>query len=165
MNDSLVRPFTAQEVERALFMMGLCKAPGPDGFMAGFCQTHWETVGPSGTNAVLDFLNGGQLPNAMNQTTIMLIPKTKHPQDLKNFRPIYLCNVIYKICSKVLANRLRTLLDDIIFVEQSTFVPGWLITDIVLVVYECTHYLKRKKGKTGACAIRLDMAKAYDRVE
>lgn len=59
MNELLESPFTAREVEKALFMMGANKAPGPDGFNAGFYQVHWETVGPSVTNAVLDFLNGG----------------------------------------------------------------------------------------------------------
>jgi hypothetical protein len=87
-------------------MMGAHKAPGPDGFTAGFYQTHWDTVGPSVTRAVLNFLNGGHLLETINQTTIVLISKVKHPQDLKNFRPISLCNVIYKLCSKVLANRL-----------------------------------------------------------
>jgi hypothetical protein len=64
-----------------------------------------------------------------------------------------------------MANRLRCGLDDIISLEQSAFVPGRLITDTVLVAYECIHYLQNKKGKTGACAIKLDMAKAYDQVE
>ena len=71
----------------------------------------------------------------------------KHPQEMKDFRPISFCNVVYKICSKVLANRLRGFLDDIVAEEQSAFVPGHLNTDNVLVAYECTHYLKRKKGK------------------
>lgn len=150
---------------RVLFMMGANKAPGPDGFTAGFLQYHWDTLGPSITAAVLDFLNGGTMPEAINQTTIVLIPKVKNPQDIKQFRLISLCNVIYKLCSKVLANRLRGFLDDIISEEQSASVPGRLITDNILIAYECTHYLKRKKGKTGACAIKLGMTKAYDRVE
>jgi hypothetical protein len=122
-------------------------------------------LGPTITSAVLDFLNGGAMPEAINQTTIVLIPKVKNQQDVKQFRPISLCNVIYKLCSEVLANRLRGFLDDIISEEQSAFVPGILITDNILIAYECTHYLKRKKGKIGACAIKLDMAKAYDQVE
>ena len=65
----------------------------------------------------------------------------------------------------MITHRLRRVLDDIISEEQSTFVLGRLITDTVLVVYEHIHYLKKKKGKTGACAVQLDMVKAYDRVE
>lgn len=113
----------------------------------------------------LEFLNGGDMPEMVNSTVLVLIPKVKNPQELPQFRPIALCNVLYKICSKVIANRLRLVLDDIISEEQSAFVPGWLITDNVLVAYENIHYLKKKKGKTGAYAVKLDMAKAYDRVE
>jgi len=105
------------------------------------------------------------MPDGVNKTTICLIPKVKGPQEMKQFRPISLCNVIYKICSKVLANWIRPFLDDIVSKEQSAFVPGRLIMDNVLIAYECTHYLTRKKGKAGACAIKLDMTKAYDNVE
>ena len=165
MNVRLTRPYSATEVETALQMMGANNAPGPDGFTARFYQLHWDLIGKEVTTAVLNFLNGGTLPADINHTTIVLIPKTRNPQGMTEFRPISLCNVLYKICSKVLALRLREFLDEIISEEQSAFVPGRLITDNVLISYECIHYLKRRKGKNGACAIKLDMAKAYDPVE
>lgn len=104
-------------------------------------------MGAGITAAVLNFLNGGMLPNEVNHATIVLIPKMRNPQVMKEFRPISLCNVLYKIGSKILALRLREFLDEIISDEQSAFVPGRLITDNVLIAYECIHYLKRKKGK------------------
>ena len=57
--------------------------------------------------AVLDFLNNGNMLPEINHTNIVLIPKVKNPEKMSNFRPISLCNVIYKIMSKVLANRLK----------------------------------------------------------
>ena len=72
----------------------------------GFFQLHWDLVGPHVCEAVLNFLNGGELPVDLNLTTIVLIPKVRNLVEMKQFRPISLCNVLYKICSKVLANRL-----------------------------------------------------------
>lgn len=161
----LERPFTEEEVEAALFRMAPNKAPGMDGFNDGFYQTHWQLIKPCVVSAVLGFLNGGEIPVEVNQTILVLIPKVNNLQDLSQFRPISLCNVLYKLCSKTMANRLRLILDDVISEEQSAFVPGRLITDNVLIAYECIHYLRHKKGKTGDCAIKLDMAKAYDHVE
>jgi hypothetical protein len=165
MNESLTTEFSSEEVKRAVFMMHPNKSLGPGGFTTGFYQRHWELVGPDISTAALSFLNSGEMAEVVNSTIPILIPKVKDPQDLTHFRPISLCNVLYKIYSKVIANRLRTVLNELISEEQSAFVPGRLITDNVLVAYECIHCLKQKKGKVGDCAVKLDMAKAYDRVE
>ena len=123
MCDFVEQPFLPEEVEMALFQMGPSKAPGPDGFTAGFFQRHWALVKDSVLSAVLGFLNRGEMSNEVNKTVLVLIPKVTNPQELTQFRPISLCNVLYKICSKAMANRLRGVLDDIISEEQSAWPP------------------------------------------
>ena len=146
--------------------MHLNKAPGPDGMNALFYQTFWAHVGDDVTDKVLNMLNNVDNIGAVNETHIVLIPKKKHCESPADYRPISLCNVLYKLVSKVLANRMKIVLPMVIHETQSGFVPGRLITDNVLVAYECFHFLRKKKtGKKGYLGLKLDMSKAYDRVE
>lgn len=118
------------------------------------------------TEAVRSFLKSDEKIKQVNCTHVALIPKVKTPQHMAQLRPISLCNVIYKIGSKVLANRLKPLLHHFISPYQSAFVPGRLISDNSLMAFEIAHFLKRRKdGKVGYGALKLDMSKAYDRVE
>ena len=106
------------------------------------------------------------MPFGLNDTYICLIPKVRSPQKITEYCPISLCNVVYKIVAKVLANRLKGVLSEVISDAQSAFVPGRQITDNVIAAFEVMHCInQRRKGKEGLVAIKLDMSKAYDRVE
>jgi hypothetical protein len=166
MNEKLTAPFSVEEVKKAAFSVGDYKAPGPNGLHAIFYKKFWNICGTEITEEILQAMNTGIIPEGWNDTTVVLIPKTEAPDLVTQFRPISLCNVIYKIISKMLAARLKEILPDIISPMQSAFVPGRLITDNVLVAYESIHSIKNKRsGNSGACAVKLDMHKAYDRVE
>lgn len=97
---------------------------------------------------------------------IVLMPKGNNPECIKDHRPISLCNVIYKVISKILVNRLRPLLDELISETQSAFIPGRLITDNAIIAFECFHKIQHSKNHRDThCAYKLDLAKAYDRVD
>ena len=165
-NDTLLQEFTKEEVKMALDSIGDLKAPGPDGMPAIFYKHYWDLIGDQVTQEVLQVLNGEDIPNGWNDTNVALIPKVKNPEQMKDLRPISLCNVIYKLISKVLANRLKPILQEIIAPNQSAFVPGRLITDNILLAYEVNHFIQNKRNSTvGYAALKLDMSKAYDRVE
>ena len=166
MNSMLVKEFQAGEVHKALKQMYPLKAPGPDGMPPLFFQKFWSTVGGVVTKTVLDLLNLGITPPKFNDTHIVLVPKTNSPKRVTEYRPISLCNVIYKLASKTLANRLKKILPSVISDTQSAFVNGRLITENVLVAFETMHQINLKKsGAKGEMTLKLDMSKAYDRVE
>lgn len=166
MNADLVKDITMDEVHLALKQMHPSKAPGPDGFSPCFYQYFWPLVGNDVVEAVRCFLGSDEKIKSLNCTHVALIPKVKLPQSMNQLRPISLCNVLYKIGSKVLANRLKPLLTQFISPFQSAFVPGRLISDNSLIAFEIAHFLKKRRdGKVGFGALKLDMSKAYDRVE
>ncbi|KAL5572899.1 hypothetical protein UlMin_022496 [Ulmus minor] len=165
LNDQLDLAFGPDDVREAVFQMAPSKSPGADGMSALFYQRFWPVVGEDVTEACLGFTNRGLPLGNINETIITLIPKIKNPSRITEFRPISLCNVLYKIISKMLANRLRKVMNYIISVEQSAFIPGRLISDNAIIGFECLHAIKRRKTKKNHLALKLDMEKAYDRVE
>ena len=166
MNSTLTQEFHAMEVEKALKQMHPLTTPGPGGMPPLFYHNFWPIVKSIVIHTALDFLNYGASPLKFHDTHNVLISKTKNPEKVMNYRPISLCNVAYKMSSKVVANRMKLMLQEIIGENQSAFVVECLITDNVLVAHEMmNHISKKRKGKCGEMTIKLDMSKAYDRVK
>jgi hypothetical protein len=158
--------FTALEVQEAIRNLKANSAPGPDGLSTLFYQTYCDTIGPEVIDYALKILNEEGSILSINHTLMSLIPKVNSPTKPSNYRPISLCNVILKIITKTIANRIKQILPNIVNDFQSSFLPGRLITDNSLIVFETFHYIKKPRKKNNDyVGIKLDMAKAYDNLE
>lgn len=165
-NLNLTGEFTLEELKTTVFSMHPNKAPGLDGYIPIFYQKNWNMI----KTDLLRFLNNClKNPNYLadiNNTIITLIPKINQPYKIKDYRPISLCNVLYRIFSKLLANRLKPLLDDLISPFQNAFVKHRQISDNSIIVKEIMHNMnKKKKGLNDIMAIKVDMHKAFDQLE
>ncbi|GMI83381.1 hypothetical protein HRI_002007400 [Hibiscus trionum] len=166
MNSDLEKNFEEKKILHAIKSMSPLKACGEDGLGAIFYQRFWNIIGRDITNFCLATLRGEEIISRINHTHIALIPKIKDPSSMSNFRPISLCNVLYKIIAKVIANRFQKVLHLCVDEAQSAFIPGRLISDNIVAAYETLHSMKnRRMGRKGYFALKLDMSKAYDRVE
>lgn len=165
-NVVLTRRNTNEEIKEDLMQMAPLKSPSPNGFNANFIQAYWHVVGTEVSSMTLNFLNYGIFDKYINQNFIVLIPKINSLTTASDFKPISLYNVIYKLISKTIANKLKLILPSIISHTQSAFISKRLISNNVIVAYEALHIIKsRKKCHIGHMVVKLDISKAYDRVE
>ncbi|XP_021721866.1 uncharacterized protein LOC110689389 [Chenopodium quinoa] len=161
----LLAPFTVEEIKHAMFSIGDEKSPGLDAFPSAFFKTHWNRVGDQVIKAVQFFFAHGYLLKDWNRTFLVLLPKIDHPELISQFRPIGLCNVVYKCIAKCLSHRLRGVLPSLISEFQNAFVPGRLMSDNCSMVHELISFMNASKAmKRFYAALKLDMNKAYDSV-
>ena len=153
-----------KEVRRAITGMGSFKAPGPDSFPTYFFKTYWEIIRDNVWRLVVEAFRVGSLDPSLVETLIVLIPKGEQPVILHDFHPISLCNVVYKVITKVLVNRLRPYLQNIISPLQNSYILGRCAIDNMIVAQEVLHYMHKTKIKKGVVAFKIDLEKTYDRV-
>jgi hypothetical protein len=149
----------------AISALGFNKALWLDGMTSLFYKSYWPIVKNSVISYVQSFFRGGFLLKEFNHTNIALIPKKDNPNLVHHFRPISLTNFNYKIISKILSNRFKPILQNIISPNQSAFLKGRSIHDNTILAHEMFHSMKQKKGNGGYMALKLDMEKAFDSME
>ncbi|GJS23740.1 uncharacterized protein Tco_0452372 [Tanacetum coccineum] len=160
----MVRNVSDAEIKSALFSMSDDKAPGPDGFTAAFFKKAWDIVGDNFSCAIRDFFSNGKLLREVNHTIIALIPKVTTPCKINDYRPISCCNITFKCISKIIANRIKGDLGDLVSINQSAFVPGRRISDNILLTQELMRNYHRNCGPP-RCSFKVDIQKAYDTVD
>ena len=154
-----------EEIATALWSLKAFKALRPDGLHAGFFQRFWLTVGDSVKEEIRKVFLSRKILDYLNSTSIVLIPKIQCPESINNYRPISLCNSVYKIITKIIVGRLRPYLDKLIGPCQRAFVPGRRGVDNTIIVQELIHTMGKTKGRGGYMALKIDLEKAYDKLE
>lgn len=162
--DMLTASVSAKEIRGALFSMPNDKSPGPDGYTSEFYKQAWDIIGAEFVLAVKSFFEKGFLPKGVNTTILALIPKKLEAKEMKDYRPISCCNVIYKVISKIIANRLKHVLPNFIAGNQSAFVKDRLLIENLLLATELVKDY-HKDTISGRCAIKIDISKAFDSVQ
>lgn len=162
--DALLAQVTLEEVHKAVCSMKSYKAPGPDGFQPIFFKHLWELVKTDLLILVQQAFERGYFETCLSKILIVLHPKVDQPLRFKELRPISLCNVTYKMITKVVVQRLRPYLDELIGSLQSSFIPDRGTKDNAILAQEVVHYMHHSKSKQGTIAFKIDLEKAYDRV-
>lgn len=161
-NSRLLKPFSKDEIINAIWKMEPDKAPGLDGFSIHFYRICWDIIKANMFRMIKGFLQNAKVGGSTNSTFTMLIPKEANPVAFDRFRPNLLCNASYKILFKLLANRIKLLVEKIISPNQGSFVKGSHILDNVILVQEIIHSSHQRQEQ--GMLIKLDMSNSFDRV-
>lgn len=156
---------TKDEVRCIIQSMHPTKILGSDGLPAFFFQSCWDFIKSDIMNVIFRFFSTASFLPGVNDTVFSLIPKKIDCEGPADYCPISLCNVLYKVVAKILANRIWFILDNLVSENQYAFVPGRQIFDNYVTTQELFSSMKLKKGKESFFALKTDMFKAYDRIE
>ncbi|XP_020260823.1 uncharacterized protein LOC109837129 [Asparagus officinalis] len=159
----LSRPVTRDEIKSAIFSMAENKAPGPDGYNVAFFKSAWAIIGEEITVAIEEFFSSGKLLGMVNSTSITLIPKVHCRKTPSDYRPISCCNCLYKFISKIITNRIKTVMGYIVNDAQSAFVRGRQISSNIKLAHELVNSYNRKH-LSPRVMLNVDIRKAFDTI-
>ena len=162
---SLDAMISTEEIKETLWSMKPYKALSLDGLHVGFFQRFWLIMGDSMREEVERVFIERKIMEYLKKKHIVLIPKIQGPKTIGNYRPINLCNSVYKIITKIIVARIRLHLDTLVSPYQTAFIPRRKGVDNAIIVQELIHTIGRAKGKKGFMAIKINLEKAYDRIE
>ena len=164
-NESIGGGALDEEIKSTLWSLKAFKAPGLDRLHVGFFQSFWMIVGNSEIEVVKKVFVERKVPKYLNRTHIALIPKIQGPGTLGDYKPISLCNTVYKVITKIIFARLRPYLENLISPLQTAFVPSRKGIDNAIIAQEIIYTLSKKKGRVGYMALKIDLEKAYDKLK
>jgi hypothetical protein len=156
-------PVTLSELKTTLSLLQKEKSPGPDGWTAEFFSHYFDLVGTDLLQMIEDTRITGKISSSLNSTFLVLIPKSDQPSSYNDFRPISLCNLVYKLIAKVISTRIKPVMERKLSPEQLGFLKGRRIHDAIGVAHESIHSIFHKKQK--AMIMKIDLKKAFDSVD
>jgi len=159
-SNRLTQPVSLAELKSVLFKIKKAKSPGTDGWTIEFFTFFFDIVGQDLLDMVEETRRLGSVGGSINSTFIALIPKTQKPETFDDFRSISLCNLCYKLISKIISNQIKPFLSCALSKEQFGFLHGRRIQEVIGLVHEILHSIKKKKLRV--LVLKLDLKKDYD---
>lgn len=157
---TLQAPCIIHEISKVVFSFSPLKAPGPDGLHPLFFQKYWDITKSSVYSIILNIMETAIAPPDLNQTYIALIPNKDNVDTISQYRPISLCNTVYKILTKVMANRIKPFLDSIISPMRAAFLPQRRTSDNIIIAQEVIKFMRTIKSKNSYFILKMDMEKS-----